>query len=426
MIKAVLVSMRNIRELTEEDFDQYVQIIQSAFPGTQYELPESGAGLRERFALAQKQDTSTEYYGLFDDETMLGSMRLHHYTMNVYSQLLPVGGVGLVAVDFMRKKEKVGRDMLSFFLHYFRDRGVSIVLLNPFRVDFYKQMGFGVGTKVYQYRVHPSQIQNKGIKKHITRVTKRDQKLVLDCYQRCVERQHGMIAKTEMEARFMFADPDYHIVAYKKDGKIEGYLVFAFNRLNPEDNFSASDLIVKEWFYETPEALSELCSFLSSQADQIHRVIINTQEEDFYHILADPSNGYDSLLPGSNIQMYTAGVGTMYRVIHVAKLFADLSNHNFGGKTMTVDIRVQDKFLPENQESTLVHFQAGRASVGTEGTPDVIIELDISDFSSLIIGSISFQKLLDYSLVKVSDPAFGKELDQLFHVAQKPICTTSF
>ena len=235
-----------------------------------------------------------------------------------------------------------------------------------------------------------------------------------------------MIAKTEMEASFMFGDPDYHTVAYKKDGKVEGYLVFAFKRLNPEDNFSASDLIVKEWFYETPMALSELCSFLSSQADQIHRVIINTQEEDFYHVLADPSNGHDSLLPGSNIQMYTAGVGTMYRVIHVAQLFADLSNHNFGGKTMTVEIRVQDKFLPENRESTLVHFKSGKASVWREGTPDVIIELDISDFSSLIMGSISFQKLLDYSLVKVSDSAFGKELDELFHVAQKPICTTSF
>jgi len=116
----------------------------------------------------------------------------------------------------------------------------------------------------------------------------------------------------------------------------------------------------------------------------------------------------------------------MYRVIHVAQLFADLSNHNFGGKTMTVEIRVQDKFLPENRESTLVHFKSGKASVWREGTPDVIIELDISDFSSLIMGSISFQKLLDYSLVKVSDSAFGKELDELFHVAQKPICTTSF
>ncbi|MGG4495018.1 GNAT family N-acetyltransferase [Brevibacillus reuszeri] len=418
--------MRNIRELVGEDFEQYVHIIQSAFPGTQFDLPDAGGNLREHFVQAQKLDTSAKYYGLFEEETMIGSMKLHHYSMNVYSHMLPVGGVGLVAVDFMRKKEKVGRDMLSFFLQYFRDRGVSIVLLNPFRVDFYKQMGFGVGTTVYQYRVHPSQIQNRRIKKHIIRVTERDHELVLACYQRCVERQHGMIAKTEMEGRYMFADSDTQTVAYKKDGKVEGYLVFAFKRLNPEDNFSASDLIVKEWLYETPEAFSELCSFLSSQADQIHRVIINTQEEDFYHVLADPSNGYDSLLPGSNIQMYTTGVGAMYRVIHVAKLFTDLSNHNFGGKTMTVEIRVQDKFMPENQENTLVHFQAGKASVCSEATPDVMIELDISDFSSLIIGSISFQKLLDYSLVKVSDPAFLEDLDELFRVAQKPICTTSF
>ncbi|MGG1662105.1 GNAT family N-acetyltransferase [Brevibacillus sp. NRS-1366] len=418
--------MRIIRKLTEEDFKQYVPIIQSAFPGTRFDLPDTCGSLRERFAQAHEQDTSSEFYGLFEDETLLGSMRLHNYTMNVFSHLLPVGGVGLVAVDIMRKKEKVGRDLLSYFLRYFRDRGVSITLLNPFRVDFYKQMGFGVGTKINQYRVNPGQFHNRGTKKHIVRVTERDHELVFACYQRYMERQHGMIAKTDMEARLMFANPDYHTVAYKKDDKIEGYLVFSFKRLCPEDNFSASDLIVNELIYETAEAFAELCTFLSSQADQIHRVIVNTQEEDFHHLLTDPSNGYDNLLPGSNIQMHTSGVGAMYRVIHVAKLFADLSNHNFGGKTLTVEIRVQDKFLPENQENTLVHFQEGRASVLTEGTPDVTIELDIADFSSLIMGSISFQKLLDYSLVKVSNPTFEKDLDQLFHAVQKPICTASF
>lgn len=418
--------MRVIRKLTDEDFEQYVPIIQGAFPGTSFYLPETGGNLRERFIAAHHQDTSSEFYGLFEDDTMLGSMRLHHYMMNVFSHLLPVGGVGLVAVDMMRKKEKVGRDMLSFFLRYYRDRGVSITLLNPFRVDFYKQLGFGIGTKVSQYRVNPGSFQNRGSKKHIIRVTEQTHELVFACYQRYMEHTHGMIAKTDMEARLMFGNPDYHTVAYQKDGKVEGYLVFKFIRLCPEDNFSACDLMVKEFIYETPEALAELCTFLSSQADQIQRVIINTQDEDFHHLLADPSNGYDSLLPDSNIQMHTTGVGAMYRVINVAKLFADLSNHNFGRKTLTLEIRVLDKLLPENQGSTLVHFQEGRASLLEEGTPDVTIELDIADFSSLILGAISFHKLIEYCLVKVSNPVLAKELDELFYAAQKPICMTSF
>ncbi|MET3289245.1 UNVERIFIED_CONTAM: putative acetyltransferase [Brevibacillus sp. OAP136] len=418
--------MRVIRTLTNEDFEQYVPLIKGAFPGTRFDLPETSGNLRERFVAAHHQDTSTAFYGLFEDETLLGSMRLHHYTMNVFSHLLPVGGVGLVAVDMMRKKEKVGRDLLSYFLRYYRERGVSITLLNPFRVDFYKQLGFGVGTKVNQYRVTPGQFQNTGSKKHIIRVTEETHELMLACYRRYMERTHGMIAKTEMEAGLLCTNSEYHTVAFKKDGKIEGYLVFTFKRLYPEDNFSACDLMIKEFIYETPEAFSELCTFLSSQADQVQRVIINTQDDDFHHLLADPSNGYDSLLPDSNIQMYTTGVGAMYRVIHVAKLFADLPNRNFGGKTLTLEIQVQDKLLPENQGSTIVHFQEGRASVLEEGTPDVTIELDIANFSSLIMGAVPFRKLLDYRLVKVSNSQFEEELDQLFHSAQKPICTTSF
>ncbi|RST60640.1 GNAT family N-acetyltransferase [Siminovitchia terrae] len=422
----MVFAVRVIRKLTEEDFEKYVPLIRGAFPDTEFDLPVTGGNLRERFVMAHNQDNSSEFYGLFEDETLLGSMRLHHYTMNVFSHPLPVGGVGLVAVDIMRKKEKVGRDLLSYFLRYYREREVSITLLSPFRVDFYKQLGFGVGTKVNQYRVNPSHFQNRGTKKHIIRVTELDQELVLDCYQRYTELTHGMIAKTEMEAKLMFADPDDHIVAYKKDGRIEGYLVFKFKRLCPEDNFSAYDLIVKEFIYETPEAFSELCTFLSSQADQIQRIILNTQDEDFHHLLVDPSNGYDNLLPESNIQIHQTGVGIMYRIINVPKLFADLSDHNFGGKTLTVEIRVLDKLLPENEGNTLVHFQGGRASLLDEGTPDVTIELDIANFSSLIMGAVSFQKLHDYSLVKVSDPRFKKELDQLFQPVQKPSCMTSF
>jgi len=64
-------------------------------------------------------------------------MILYDFSMNVHNHLMLAGGIGLVVVSLLHKKEKVAREMLRFFLHYYRDRQVSLVTLYPFRPDFY-------------------------------------------------------------------------------------------------------------------------------------------------------------------------------------------------------------------------------------------------------------------------------------------------
>ncbi len=418
--------MREIRQLAVNDYDQLVPLLRNAFPGTRFALLDGRGSLKERFIATQQQDGTTEIYGLFEHNRLLGSMKFHHYMMNVHGTLLNVGGIGLVAVGLLHKKEKVGRDLLTYFMRSFREQKTSIALLYPFRVDFYRKMGFGIGTMVDQYRLHPSSFPNGGSKKQIVEVTESDRELVLDCYHRYVERTHGMIVKTELEARLMFADQDQVIVAYKHDGKVEGYLAFGFKRLNPEDNFSPHDLVVNEFIYETPEALSQLCTFLHSQADQIERVVLETQDEYWQHLLLDPTNDCGNILPHAYLASHITGIGAMFRVIDVRQAFADLASHNFGGLSMTVDICIRDQFLPENAGSTIVRFQDGWASVCEGATPDVAIELDIADFSSLLMGAVPFHRLMQYSAVRVSDERYLEQLDRLFYTPRKPVCMTCF
>ena len=85
-------------------------------------------------------------------------MRLFDFRMTLHETAVSIGGVGGVAVDLAHKKQKVARDMILFFLRHYREKGAALTTLHPFRPDFYRQMGFGHGTKMNQYRVKPASL----------------------------------------------------------------------------------------------------------------------------------------------------------------------------------------------------------------------------------------------------------------------------
>ncbi len=137
------------------------------------------------------------------------------------------GGVGLVAVDLLHKKEKVCKELITYFLKHYRKKGISIALLYPFRPDFYKKMGFGYGTKVNQYRIKPESLPKGDSKKNTRFLDEDDREALLECYNRLMDRTSGMIEKSDFALQRIF-DQKNRIVAYEKDGKVRGYIIFTF------------------------------------------------------------------------------------------------------------------------------------------------------------------------------------------------------
>ena len=184
--------------------------------------------------------------------------------------------------------------------------------------------------------------------------------------------------------------------------------------------------MIQEFVYETPEILRELLTFLHTQADQVEIIELYSQEDSFHHLFSDPRNDSNSLLfpvwHESNVQ----GVGIMYRVIDVERLFTALAEHNFGGQTCRLKLTLADSFLPENGSSTMIHFEDGRPTIYQGETHDVELQMNVSDFSSMVVGAISFERLHTYSLSKISDERFVNTINQLFYAAQKPMCMTGF
>jgi len=408
--------------LSVEDIDAFVDIAVNAYPGWRVATEEERDRVRERL-IERHESPATTFYGLFRDGRLLGGMCLHTFTMNFLGTWVEAGGVGNVAVDLVHKKEHVAKEMLLYFLRHWRERGVPVTMLYPFRPDFYRNMGFGYGTKLSQYRVRPAGLPRGPSKAHVRHLNEGDERAVLDCYNRFADRVHGMIRRSEREVAHLMRNPQMSLVGHEAEGRILGYLAFSFEL---SDAFLVNDLHVRELVYESREALSELLTFLHAQADQVRRVIFDTQDEAFHHLLEDPRNGAGWVRPHvchtSNVQ----GVGIMYRVSDVARAFTLLEGRDFGGQTCALELTVEDSFLPENAGTTHLRFEDGCARLADGGACDVAVRLDVADFSSLLVGAVDFRSLYRYGLADVSDPEYVDVVDRLFAVRDRPVCMTSF
>jgi predicted acetyltransferase len=136
--------MMDIRPLVKADLPAFTLIAANAYPGMQLNSAQDRQRWSERMWQAQQESPTTQLYGAFQNEMLVGGMRLLDFRANILSQWLAVGGVGGVAVDLLHKKEHVAKHLIEYFLEHYHQRGTALTMLYPFRPDFYKHMGFGL------------------------------------------------------------------------------------------------------------------------------------------------------------------------------------------------------------------------------------------------------------------------------------------
>ena len=93
------------------------------------------------------------------------------------------------------------------------------------------------------------------------------------------------------------------------------------------------------------------------------------------------------------------GTGTMYRILNTQGVFKAMAKRNFNNQTIKIKFNVIDSFFPANEGSIILHFNQGNLSLENDGFYDVEIDIDVSELSSLVIGSVNFRAMYDFSLI---------------------------
>lgn len=418
--------MSEIRIVAPEEYPELMRIVGEAYPSMDVLTTEAREKQLERFKIGRR-DTAWKPFGVFRDGVMVGVFRNYDFELNLRGNIMPAGGLGMVAVDLIHKKRHVAKDIVEYFLAHYDERDYPMTTLWPFRVDFYHQMGFGLGSPMHQYRVPPAALPRGETKDHVRFLKSSDIPALDDCYRRCFESRNGMLSHSQgrWQNRFEFAEKS-KFVGCEIDSKLEGYFVFRFKLPEQPSSFMDNEMIVHEFFYHTPQALSELLTFLHSQFDQVGRIRFETNDDDLYYLMSDPTIGSGTELTPTYHESRMTGVGIMYRVLDLPRLLDNLKQPCFGVQALTVKIKLTDSFLPSNAGAHLVRFEGGRAQVIDQGAAEVAIALDVSEFSSMMMGAVGFGKLHTYGLAKISDESYLDKIDGLFAWHQKPVCVTGF
>ncbi|MFN2224154.1 MAG: sterol carrier protein domain-containing protein [Candidatus Promineifilaceae bacterium] len=98
----------------------------------------------------------------------------------------------------------------------------------------------------------------------------------------------------------------------------------------------------------------------------------------------------------------------------------------FGSQPLSLKIVLEDSFRPGNRNGLVVRFRDGRARLPDDESHDAVIQMDVSDFSSMFMGAIALEQLVSYGLATVSEPRLTREISELFAAVPEPVCMTAF
>lgn len=413
-----------IRPVTPDDYPQFARIMGEAYPG----IGILNADARERYANGLEKalrDERRTLYAAFRDGTMIGVMCLHDFTMNVRGQLVPSGGVGSIAVDLAHKRKHVAKELMQFYIAHYRQQNANMLLLWPFRPDFYHQMGFGLGGPLYKYALKPDSFP-RGDNDEVRYLTADDVPALAAFYNRLCETQPGMVIEPPSYWRIVMGRKDEpRFVGCFLDDELRGFLVYRFVRGNPQ-SFVDNHMEVSLFFADDPEAMSQLGGFIHTQADQINRVMLITHEPHWYHLVHDARNDTGNVFRPVCHESHTAGVGIMYRIADLKALINQLSDVTFGEVSVALGVNLTDSFVPDNAGVHTLRFDDGRVSCTENEKPEVTLGIDVADLSSLLMGAVSLDSLLRFNRASLSDAGFADRLNRLFAQSQLPATYADF
>jgi predicted acetyltransferase len=406
---------REIRQLTSTaDYRSLANIQLNAYPTIERspeELIEGFESVRDASAL----------WGLWEEGTLIGGMRLLDFSMNYCGRFIPAGGIGSLAVDLIHKRKGAARELVEFFLDRCDELEQTVALLYPFRPDFYYRLGFGYGTKMHHYRFEPSSLPVPTSRGGIVYLTEQDREAISQCYRTFAANTHGYCKKTAHELdQFVSKYCPGRAVGYWNGETLEGYLAFDFERAH-ESSFLKNNLVIREWIANTRAASAALCGFLYRQTDQINRIVHNTQDENFHHLLRDVRNGTDNVIPHVYHESNTSGVGLMYRIVSMEKFLQKQQAKTTGRLTL----EVRDGFRRDNTGNYHVEFGQHRVTLLDEAPQAPIISGDIADLSALLMGSVDVETLFRFNKLDCSAEALELAAE-LLNVETKPQCITPF
>lgn len=409
------------RPLTEGDLEAYLDIYLNSYPAYKTLDEECRRHYREKHRLELREDRQVQTVGLFENGVLIATMKLILFSMNIFGQMQTACGLMALEVHPLHKKKGAALAMVRYFEDYARQHGALLTLLLPFRIGFYRRMGYGFAGKLYEYHLPTAALPkpDEAAQRHLRLLQPEDFDAALACHSRFAARHHGMVEKFEEEIRAARDDAQVRRIGYVGgDGQLRGYAAYRFESAS-DCNYTQNRLSVEELVYEDGQVLRALLGALRMQEDLAQTVILRTGEEDFHHLLDDPQDVSKNYIDYGFLQTNISAVGTMFKLVDADTFVARTGYRPFPAGTLTASFRYRDA-LADRDACLTVRFAEGRWTPAPGAAADVTVTCGQGELASLLMGSCSLEGLLRLGAATADNGDRVRDLAQLLHWGQKP------
>ena len=411
----------HVRPLTETDIEAYLDIYLNSYPAYKSLDAECRQHYREKHQLELREDRQVQTVGLFEDDVLIATMKLILFSMNFFGVMQPACGLMALEVHPLHKRKGAALRMVEYFEDYARQQGALLTLLLPFRIGFYRQMGYGFAGKIYEYHLPTAALPrpDAAVLAHLRLMQPEDFDAALACHRRFAARNHGMVEKFDEEIRGARGDIQVRRLGWYDGGVLRGYAAYRFESAS-DSNYTQNRLSVEELVYEDGAILRGLLGGLNMQADLAQTVILRTGEEDFHHLLQDPQDVSRNYIDYGFLQTNVSAVGTMFKLTDGPAFVEKTAYRPFPQGTLTAAFRCRDELTGAEQCLPIAFSQGRWAVAAADAAADVTVTCRQGELTSLLMGSCDLEGLLRLGAAQTDDPDRAQELARLLHWGQKP------
>lgn len=386
--------MRNLefKPLNEHNIQDCIRGWVAAFPNWKYS---------DALKTAKEQLESMYFFGAYENGVYKGLIVGVETRFCYRGKKLKGIQLDRIYIEPLYRKQSISRFLIEKFEKFAVDSGYTLVNLGPFNTAFYRNMGYGFGSKVLSFKSKPENfIYHKGTRNNLEYFNGKtyvDELKTFIWDQRTNYHGSWNYKLKSFKSNFKKLTDGNHItVMHIEENQIYGVVTYKANK----------NIVIDDFLFNKPTALKALSSYLHLQKGHIDSIEIKFSQP---AILSTCSKPYEITLKDIS----------MIKVVDIVKFIEEIHDIEFTGQCIKMKFVLHDN-LNKGVFAICIEFANGKLSIIEDDSIDVKIKMLLSDFSSMLFSQQSFKTYVLAGLAEISNVKYISLISNIFNYEDAP------
>lgn len=335
--------------------DRYVEAIGLSEYAFQYKVPEEDQS--KRFETLNKH----QIFGVIDNDQL--KAKLHLLTLETFlgNRKMKMGGIAGVATFPEYRRKGYVKELLKDCLVKMKDQGMTVSMLHPFDVSFYRKFGYELFNNRLTSKLKQSDlVMFKDVVGNVRRYTLKTLHLeeLKQVYEQYAETFSGMLVRDEKWWEDVIEDQNVGVY-YNSSNQPAGYMLYEVK----DDKMK-----VEEFVAVTSEARKGLWNFICQHDSMITNLELITHER-------------EPLLFALQKQKTVKREVSPYFMVRIVDAEVFLKEYEFATNE-EIKLQIIDTYAPWNEKT----FSVSNQSVSAVEESNDSIKLSINALSTILFG----------------------------------------